>query len=1809
MPDRYTPLPRTKMMKSSYRHNTEVTFARSNTPVSTESGLLVAPALSLNDKYFEYTNEQLEQMSPTSDSFNDIGHTPYPPTTPENSPTRKRIFLTPQQTPSPTRKENRRYKFSPHLFAARPEDIPVKDLTKIRKQIQNSAPNIDRDTVINSLNDFLDRRKKHCKGKPKFTETADPQSGFNFGINHKITHDFTSSTLESLIPTWLNPRTGKITAARKPAYQATEEDIDRVKYHFTTNEITQAEKNRRKAEQALKDDDTDSFHSMEMPDYLKNFPSYNDPSSWFGKIFNVISKTSTLSGISVIALLNYCSRRTRFSKYLLFICLSALVLKAMTNLGKNSQELLDLLPAWEQLNTDISSESDPTDPISMEDISPQDGGGDFSVFTSLVTVLVTATTGYKAKNKLSEALLSATKTNDTQFKNVSGILIFVSTQLHNFFAYSMGDDSISKYFYIDAVSDAEVASLIDRISTFIATVYSGKPSSNLYCTQVYETYIDEGKSLMKRLDKHSYDYKCLSKACDKLLTFNQEIKNIRHALNGPRVEPVGVLVRGRPGISKSILMRRLGEVIAPLTIPKAWKKDYEENSKDFHFNKPNDKFFDGHTNKAWVLYCDDLFQKREVPGDPDSDSCFVIKAINPEPFPLMMSTTHDKGRHYMTEPFAICSTNLTNKALLQSVCEPEAVMRRFHIDISAKIAKKYQDENGARDDSKLPKVISSDGHVVTELPNDFWDITMILKHGDTEDPPIENVTIDTVILTMIKLHKQRERYFYINKQTNKHNTERIIDRMQKYMAGEITEEEVNAQSYFEEENVTLDQLVEKWRRTFAADFHMMVDYCDICMGLERLDLYSEGMLIEHFRNVPQSLRNKYFRALDNNKDFKHAVKCEYMRLIEEGYNPVFNRPDEEVPRDYDYMARCSREEMQKIWDEPFKFIKENILMLTFMGVLLGTAMYWIAGFFRSVINPEAQSIDYSRMGHRVGNKSAKAVRLSHMKHNIIDIHPQGFDLEPIDFDTIPKIIPEDFGCRNNATDIAQKVFNKYFFVIYVIENTRRETGERRMVRLGHCMNVCGQIFLMPFHFMYTLHKISSKEDYTGAHLVFRTPLRNSGYNVSLEDVKTSYRTTDSASDNDVCIVKLKCAQMGSIGVLKYMLNEQDLERLNTTSTFTALLAGTFNRNKLMNQFNLRVGSVTAKVKGDPLRVNDNWHPDNPYYHLNRTIEYGKSVFSGGDCGSMLLATDANFENRIILGMHVAGNHDRGYSTLLTQESVLSLINETYGSQHFFVDEEIPDYFIPTDDIHPQNSMEPIGTLQPIWVPGDVTHSKLKKSEFHHKLPPPYNFVETLPAKLKPFENKEGETIYPHLLALSKYGKDPTAISVKFVERAKQSYEQLLINRLETKQKYRKVVPMRIAMHSFGHVGPIPSDTSSGFPMNLQHQPDLMKELTQALAKLEPDIEEIDKCYERIAQSVQAIISLYKQRIRPWFLYKGTLKDEKRKHSKVMQGLTRLFCGCPKIYTILTRMYMGQFISDFVEANLDVGSAIGVNAYSVEWDSLARKLLQFSQNHDEENIKAGDYSSYDTSHMPQLMNAVHDIIQNYYGYEDEEDTMIRTFLFVEITNSRHIYYGNVYEWVSALPSGTALTPIINTIINHLLFRITYQLADLPIETFNKKVYLCGLGDDNVCSTHPSVSGVFNELTLPILMKSCGMVYTTELKEEAVVPGRKLSEVEFLKRTFSYDKTIARWVAPLRMQAIAEMMNWTKKGREGDQIAVNNILNALREVSLHDKKTFDKWKAKLLDLKSEYYPFVEVQGEIPTSHASALEEVLSLPFYLS
>jgi hypothetical protein len=193
------------------------------------------------------------------------------------------------------------------------------------------------------------------------------------------------------------------------------------------------------------------------------------------------------------------------------------------------------------------------------------------------------------------------------------------------------------------------------------------------------------------------------------------------------------------------------------------------------------------------------------------------------------------------------------------------------------------------------------------------------------------------------------------------------------------------------------------------------------------------------------------------------------------------------------------------------------------------------------------------------------------------------------------------------------------------------------------------------------------------------------------------------------------------------------------------------------------------------------------------------------------------------------------------------------------------------------------------------------------------------------------------------------------------------------------------------------------------------------------------------------------------------------------------------------------------------------------------------------------------------------------------------------NSIHISGDTVYQWSSKLPSGHPLTTILNSMQAVILLLLCWidlnPDGELGLERFWDHVYPMTYGDDNIFNISDECSTWYNLQTITASMLKWNQVYTDESKNlDSVHPYKTLEECTFLKRGFRYDDRLRRFVAPLAIDSILDMLNWYSESPERFNTQITNVENALKELSLHDRETFDLWSEKIIRSAREKLGFV-------------------------
>jgi hypothetical protein len=578
---------------------------------------------------------------------------------------------------------------------------------------------------------------------------------------------------------------------------------------------------------------------------------------------------------------------------------------------------------------------------------------------------------------------------------------------------------------------------------------------------------------------------------------------------------------------------------------------------------------------------------------------------------------------------------------------------------------------------------------------------------------------------------------------------------------------------------------------------------------------------------------------------------------------------------------------------------------------------------------------------------------------------------------------------------------------------------------------------------------------------------------------------------------------------------------------------------------------------------------NDYVTYPRTIDYDAPT-TAGDCGSILAIVDPASAGRKFAGIHTSGNGHDGSSVTVTQE----MLREMLSSMKNVKVEPLE------ASTMQQSDTLPVPGRYKLMYEHELRANAASKSKIiASPLYGDYKVATTAPAQLKPFKDSLGNTILPYNNAIKKYCPPdrylpPTLLSY---------IGECVGNDLLATSKHR--VHPRAYTYEEAAAGlaadpdfkSINLATSAGFPFT---HDTMGKKGKTAFFNFEEDIDFASPAGKKLHKHVMSQIALMKQGTRPEFIFADNLKDERRKLAKVESGATRLISAAPIDLLLLSRMYFGAFSLWMFKNRIDNGCCVGVNPYQ-EWGNLANALSKHADA-DMKCFGAGDYSAFDASEHPDIHWVILDIINRWYNDDDND---IRAMLWLEVVNSKHIIGNQVYQWFASLASGHPMTPVINNLYNHVVFRYCYYRAkgnDLAaLADFNLEVYLAVFGDDNIFGINPDIAEIFNEATICEFMAELGLTYTNESKTGVSHTLRTLFDCSFLKRGFRYDDTLNRVVAPLELDVITEMVLWTKNTADKDAIVKTNVETALMELSLHGLEVFNTHAPAMIACYNKYY----------------------------
>jgi hypothetical protein len=1423
--------------------------------------------------------------------------------------------------------------------------------------------------------------------------------------------------------------------------------------------------------------------------------------------------------------------------------------------------------------------------LDMDVIEPQISDNSLELIGSVIATALIGAVGMGSKASASVLVLGFVK-DFSRAKlgmiEVAKLVIKFVEQIVNFFRESYLDLPSIKF--IDSCSKE-----IDMFSEDVRLLAFKFNRGSLPMTEAtyseISVVLDVGKHMLKTIPKDKFteaSLRLIHEDCNILRKILVELERSDVTLKGMRQEPVPVLLAGGPGTCKSVAAIYFCHAVVGDVLNENERLEYEINPGPYIYSRKQESvFFDGLTNKAKIVFYDDLLQARDAAGSPACEAMEIIRIINSEEYNAHMAHLENKGNVYLRPKYVVATTNqpdLQSNAIISNI----ALKRRFKnmsfVVVPKAAYTRTEDLNKDLwsrniDYSKLPvsTIKGLDypelkGLEVTDLRPEHLEYhrydLVTREYGEV-------LSFDQVVSEARKLEFLKRKQFALHKE----NFRKFV---QKYSSiyDTVVEEFVLPDDYSydpevdgdsdEDDDVFIDSLLAT--RSMRNDVENLL--CRDSVYAQKLfDLVSRDRFFSHSDDIVDILLDKVgYRQLMidifNRKDYPqdHFVSKPPKKLVVRIRESVQNY----VEMFLDMVPSWQHVKMYLIVNAPS--IIGVLSFIVHCGLFTMFAK-WVYNWWTGKTAP--QSFGYSQKLRTPKTKDSRFFKNAAAMKAAMILHPQ------------MGVVPQ-FGEDSTGIDLIESIARKNCFRF----ETLSDEGDWRT--LGSITFIDGRIGLMPYHFILKLFngvmedperakrpvRLSHGSDESNPGLLFTVADVIKGHNVGC------------LADKDLVLIEFPRQFPERKRIVQFFARRNQLEFNNVN---LEIVLANVSRNR---------GLYFGRGK----RFSDIFAIDEKHFGVGYTI---KESFvydiptKSGDCGNLMGILNPSQKEKLF-GVHVAGNthYGDGFSSVVTQEELLEDL-KLFAPQ--IICEE-PDFIVPQcDDLEKPLRFEILGRVN--RYPMRNTNTAIRKSRMYGSL----GDNGLSPAMLRPFL-QEGTLIDPLLNAQKKYCQPDILFDHDLVQICCRDY----FDHCDWVEKYpvdKRIFSTFEAIYGLDNdvdFGSISSSTSGGWSID----PTGGDVLKKNLFRCSIDTPEWQKFYKEVCKRVDEVLFKAKNNIRMFHAFTDNLKDELREIEKVHLGSTRLFSGSEFIYLVAFRKYFGAFSLWYMKNKIYNGSSIGVNPYSSEWNSIANRLIAISAS----NILAGDHAKYDGSQKPIAHLFILDEINRWYD-DGPDNARIRSILWMEIYNSRHIIDGLIYEWLSGLPSGHPFTIIVNTIYNHMIARYNWcrSMCDMKqldphkaLELFRDHTYTIAQGDDIAASVHDEYRDLYNDVIFSKYSKELGMNYTNETKSGTVVPLRSLSDIEFLKRSFVYDVRENLFIAPLRLNSILKMVDWTKR-KNKNTIVADNVVTALRELSLHNREVYDEYSKKIIYSFKNKYPFLETSEPLDVEFQRRRENVLGTAAY--
>lgn len=1363
--------------------------------------------------------------------------------------------------------------------------------------------------------------------------------------------------------------------------------------------------------------------------------------------------------------------------------------------------------------------------------------------------------------------------------------------------------------------------MTDEVNVWVQRVkfYLDAKQKNLLARD--EASVKEVEELFNKMYRWKHTphlWKAMSPDCQRVITsvtplvndlFKFACRSTVHE-GGPRKAPLAVFISGDSGRGKS-------ELLYPLAFSLLAHRNYNmENARnEIYVRNYETEYWDGYVGQK-IAFFDDAFQMRDSPGNPSPEFMEAIRLINTAPAHVHCADLNDKGRFFSSE-ICIYTTNLHERfdSYITSINCPEAAMRRLNAN-AYRIKTNPAFEKEIHINGKLERRLD-----VEKIKNCTDCETIRIKKGLAQKlrfcPHVQR--FDKYDIITDEILQPNMSYVDLVKQLKAFDSELVSDEESKlFMYDTLISDpyifEMNEDEVFADCSDTFSEgAIDFASPTDTVAYNTLLAFSTyLSTELGVIDM----SIIESEISAHSSLWSTYCRLRDHgykNRRIRDDSLQESLDSAGIGYNHDAQLYHSTRNLRYNfnniYNSFCSyvkrlADQLTWIWDnsgigELIGFVYIGLIFISLSSLAYSNFTNYCCPVCKLdecvCVRMTSEGITHKGVLYEYEDEDVRfeAKDYNNMRPGVPKVRLETKDYTPIpatrrmtvESDTRvsgqPRTsqfkVESDNKLSGHPHTRSMKVEGAPILEMYADQGC--EMLENKIVSnnlyllhdsvkpLGNVLFVRGTVFLMNYHYIELL-----KLRLNANSIMYMSNRYGRLIELTFGDILNNYvRLQKDGRDIDAVLVYLdsKGAKCGvHTNIVKHFIQKSDLSNL-----------GGKYRGQLPS-YNSRVDDVCISKRSlvdiemscNTVVIDD----EHVKMEINHSWRYDGSTTSG-DCGAPIILNH-NSALRKIVGIHMASNGVIGMAQTIVQESInagLACIPSKYQA---YVEIDLPcEPIISSDDVC---GSVPLNAGLVVHGRTDVplssgNNSKIMPSRFFDYVP-----HKTIPAKLRATAD-----IDPMYLGLKKYGKEVPRIDPKLIEIAmndvKNNYE--LNEHRKNMSDYCRVLTYEEALMGVAEdefLAPINRSTSMGYPYTMKAK---LRGKRDAFGDDEWDLN--SDLALQIKADVEKLIENCANGIQTGVYWSDTLKDERRPIEKVKAGKTRVFCGGPVHFTIAFRKYFLGFAAWMMHSRNANEVSVGTNVFSPDWNDIVRKLASRAATANGMNVVAGDFSNFDGSLSSQILWAILDSINEWYD-DGEVNAQIRRTLWMHIVHAIHINRDIIYQATHSQPSGCPITAILNSIYNSVIIRIAYLLcaqqhfAETGVDYrsmyyFNAFVAMVSYGDDNLIGISEKILSWFNQLSITVALSIIGHEYTDEAKTGIIVPFRNIEEVAYLKRAFRWNPALNRYVAPLDLDTVLEIVQWTKRGLLSDAITLANLDVTMRELSLHSSDVFDKYKKILFD----------------------------------